>query len=152
MKWMALVCIVLVFMAGVGGMGSIGERTTHFSIKYGDSDGVSAGIGRTLEGCYKTINSYFGNLPKNINVLVIDDTKMDGIGKHVEAFSAWNPKSSTIVLRDTTLKDKKSLACVATHEICHLALNDILDKRAGRNSPGWKKARAWFSRMSRWTT
>jgi hypothetical protein len=127
MKWMALVCIVLVLMAGIG------ERTTHFSVKYDDSTEFSAGAGRTLEDCYKAINGYFGNLPASINVVVIDGAKMDNIGQHVEAFSAWNNKSSKIVLRDKTLKDKKSLGVVAKHEICHLALNDILEKKGGHD-------------------
>jgi hypothetical protein len=125
MKWMALACILLVLMAGIG------ERTTHFSVKYGDSTEFAPGVGRTLEDCYRFINDYFGNLPKTINVVVVDGAKMDNVGKHVEAFSAWNNKSSTIVLRDKTLKDKKSLGVVAKHEICHLALNDILAKKGG---------------------
>jgi hypothetical protein len=127
MKWMALVCIVLVLMAGIG------ERTTHFSVKYDESTEYSPGCGRTLEECYKVINGYFGNLPKSISVTVIDGAKMDSIGQHVEAFSAWNSKSSRIVLRDKTLKDPKSLGVVAKHEICHLALNDILEKKGGHD-------------------
>jgi hypothetical protein len=125
MKWMALACIVLVLMAGIG------ERTTHFNVKYTDSKEFAPGTGRALEDCYNLVNNYFGNLPKSIKVVVIDGEDMDNIGKHVEAFSAWNQKSSTIVLRDKTLKDKKSLSCVATHEITHLALNDILEKKGG---------------------
>jgi hypothetical protein len=121
------VCIVLVLMAGIG------EKTTHFSVKYDESTDFSPGCGRTLEDCYKVINGYFGNLPKSITVTVIDGAKMDSIGQHVEAFSAWNSKSSRIVLRDKTLKDKKSLGVVATHEICHLALNDILEKKGGHD-------------------
>jgi hypothetical protein len=127
MKWMALVCVLLVLMAGIG------ERTTHFSIKYSDSQEFAPGTGKALEECYKTVNSYFGNLPKSIKVVVIDGEEMDNIGKYVEAFSAWNQKSSTIVLREKTLKDKKSLSVVATHEITHLALNDILEKKGGHN-------------------
>lgn len=130
MKWMALVCIVLVLMA------SIGERTTHFSIKYSDSREFTPGTGRVLEDCYRLVNSYFGNLPRSISVIVIDGEEMDNVGKHVEAFSAWNKKSSKIVLRDKTLKDKKSLAVVATHEITHLALNNILERKGG-NEFAW---------------
>jgi hypothetical protein len=124
---MALACIVLVLMAGIG------EKTTHFSVKYSDSKEFTPGTGRALEDCYNLVNNYFGNLPKSIKVVVIDGEEMDNVGKHVEAFSAWNQKSSTIVLRDKTLKDKKSLSSVATHEITHLALNDILEKKGGKN-------------------
>lgn len=127
MKWMALACILLVLMAGVG------ERTTHFSINYNDMKEFAPGTGRVMEDCYKTVNGYFGNLPKSIKVVVVDGDEMDSVGKHVEAYSAWNQKSSTIVLRDKTLKDKKSLAVVATHEITHLALNDILVKKGGHD-------------------
>jgi hypothetical protein len=127
MKWMALACIVLVLMAGIG------EKTTHFSVKYSDSKEFAPGTGRALEDCYQLVNNYFGNLPKSIKVVVIEGEEMDNIGKHVEAFSAWNEKSSTIVLRDKTLKDKKSLSVVATHEITHLALNDILEKKGAKD-------------------
>jgi hypothetical protein len=114
-------------------MVGIGEKTTHFSVKYSDSKEFAPGTGRALEDCYNLVNNYFGNLPKSIKVVVIDGEEMDNVGKHVEAFSAWNQKSSTIVLRDKTLKDKKSLSCVATHEITHLALNDILEKKGGKS-------------------
>jgi hypothetical protein len=67
---------------------------------------------------------------------VVDGDDMDNVGKHVEAFSAWNSKSSTIVLRGETLKDKKSLGVVAKHEICHLALNDIIEKK-GSHDYAW---------------
>jgi hypothetical protein len=102
-------------------------------VKYTDSKEFAPGTGRALEDCYNLVNSYFGNLPKSIKVVVIDGEEMDNIGKHVEAFSAWNQKSSTIVLRDKTLKDKKSLGVVATHEITHLALNDIIVKKGGND-------------------
>ena len=127
MKWMALACIVLVLMAGIG------EKTTHFSVKYTDSKEFAPGTGRALEDCYNLVNNYFGNLPKSIKVVVIDGEEMDNVGKHVEAYSAWNQKSSTIVLRDKTLKDKKSLSVVATHEITHLALNDMLEKKHAKD-------------------
>jgi hypothetical protein len=127
MKWMALACVALVLMAGMG------EKTTHFSVKYEDAKAFEPGTGKVLEDSYKTVNNLFGNLPKTIKVLIIDGEKMDNVGKHVEAFSAWNKKSSTIVLREETLKDKKSLGVVSKHEICHLALNDLLEKKPGHN-------------------
>jgi hypothetical protein len=54
---------------------------------------------------------------------------MDEIGEHVEAFSAWNKKVSAIVIREDTLKNKKDLDVVLKHELCHLALNYILDSK-----------------------
>lgn len=143
MKWMAnlfwrlLACILaLALVAGTGVMAGVGEKTTHFSIKYSDSSALTPGIGRILEDSYRAVNGYFGNLPGSIKVVVIDGDAMDNIGKHVEAFSAWNHKSSTIVLRGETLKDKKSLGVVTKHEICHLALNDILEKK-GEKGFAW---------------
>ncbi|OPY26211.1 MAG: hypothetical protein A4E28_02669 [Methanocella sp. PtaU1.Bin125] len=130
MKWMALACIFLVLMVGIG------EKTTHFSIKYSDSKAFTPGTGRALEDAYRAVDSTLGNLPKAIKVVVVDGDEMDNVGKHVEAFSAWNTQSSTIVLRGDTLKDKKSLGVVAKHEICHLALNDILEKK-GKSNYAW---------------
>lgn len=136
MKWMALVCIVLVLLAGIGAVTSIGEKTTHFSIKYSDTKSFMPGTGRALEDAYRTVDSTLGNLPKTIKVVVVDGDDMDNVGKHVEAFSAWNSKSSTIVLRGDTLKDKKSLGVVAKHEICHLSLNSILERK-GQHDYAW---------------
>jgi len=133
MKWMALACIVLVLLAGIGTVASIGENTTHFSVRYSDTKSFAPGTGRALEDAYRAVDSTLGHLPKTIKVVVVDGDEMDNVGKHVEAFSAWNNKSSTIVLRGDTLKDKKSLGVVAKHEICHLALNDILEKKGQRD-------------------
>jgi hypothetical protein len=130
MKWMALACIVLVLLAGIG------ENTTHFSIKYSDKKAFAPGIGKTLEEGYRAVESTLGHLPKTIKVVVVEGDDMDNVGKHVEAFYAWNKKSSTIVLRGETLKDKKSLGVVAKHEICHLALNDIIEKN-GKGDYAW---------------
>lgn len=127
MKWMALACILLVLMAGAG------EKTTHFSIKYHDSKAVAGDIGRTLENDYRTVNDLFHDLPASIKVTIVDGDEMDSVGKHVEAYSAWNSHSSTIVLRAETLKNKKSLNVVTTHEITHLALNPILARKGGND-------------------
>ena len=129
MKWMALVCIALALAV----VGSVGETTTHFNVKYSDPAAATPGAGQTLEDAYKAVNNYFGNLPKSIKVVVVDGDEMDNVGKQVEAFSAWNHRSSTIVLRDKTLKDKKSLDVVARHEICHLALNDLLERKGEKD-------------------
>lgn len=123
MRWMALVCIFLLLAAGIG------EKTEHFYVKYDDMQYLSPGTGRALENAYQVVNDQLGSLPKVIKVIIIDDDKMDVVGKHVEAFSAWNHQSSTIVLRGETIKDSKALPVVAKHEICHLSLNVLLDDK-----------------------
>lgn len=133
MKWMALACIVLVLVAGIGAVAGIGEKTTHFSVRYSDTKSFTPGTGRALEDAYRAVDSTLGNLPGSIKVVVVDGSEMDNVGEHVEAFSAWNNRSSTIVLRGDTLKDKRSLGVVARHEICHLALNSILEKKGTRD-------------------
>lgn len=130
MKWMALVCVLLLMAVGVG------EKTDHFNVKYEDMKYLSPGTGKVLETAYHKVNGYLGTLPPSIKVVVVADEKMDKVGKHVEAFSAWNSQSSTIVLRDETVKDKQSLPVVATHEICHLGLNEILNNKE-ENGYSW---------------
>jgi len=124
--WMAVTCIILALLAGTAGAMNIGETTRHFDVYYADAAGSSDGIGTTLESAYRDINGYLGTCPPHIKVLVVGKKAMDQVGEHVEAFSAWNNRSSAIVLRQETIKDKKSLKVVAGHEICHLGLNNIL--------------------------
>jgi hypothetical protein len=137
MKWMVLVCITIAALALAmapcqGAVAAIGEKTGHFTIKYDSPEAFTPGTGKVLEDSYHKVNGLIGHLPSSIKVLIVDGGRMDDYGKHVEAFSAWNSRSSTIVLREETLKDKKSLGVVATHEICHLGLNSILQgKDAG---------------------
>lgn len=136
MKWMVLACITLLVLtlAVVTGPAAAasGEKTSHFTIKYSSPPSSAPGIGKVLEDSYHAVNNLVGHLPSTIKVVVVDNDAMDTYGKHVEAFSAWNNKSSTIVLRDETLKDKKSLGVVSRHEICHLGLNNILEKKDER--------------------
>lgn len=122
MKWMAIVCTLLV--ASI----SISQTTPHFNITYEDGWQYGSGVkvGDILEAAYNEINSYLQTCPDKIKVVIIDEAEMDKVGKHVEAFSAWNKRTSTIVLREETIKDKKMLNIVARHEICHLGLNNIL--------------------------
>jgi hypothetical protein len=131
--WMAVTCIVLVLLAGVADGMSIGEKTKHFDIYYADTTpgGNAGSIGQALESGYSEINGILGTCPTYIKVLVVGKKTMDQVGEHVEAFSAWNNKSSAIVLREETLKDRKSLKVVTEHEICHLGINNIL---ASKNS------------------
>jgi hypothetical protein len=136
--WMAVGCALLVLLmgmatlSGTAGAMNIGERTKHFDVYYANTP-PDSGIGPALEDAYNEINGYYGNLPGRIKVLVVGKKTMDQVGEHVEAFSAWNKKSSTIVLREETIKNKKSLDVVARHELCHLGLNDILARKQSKD-------------------
>jgi hypothetical protein len=132
---MAVTCIVLVLLAGVADGMSLGEKTKHFDIYYAVTapDSYGGSIGQTLESGYSNINGILGTCPAYIKVLVVGKKTMDQVGEHVEAFSAWNNKSSAIVLREETLKDKKSLKVVTEHEICHLGINNILAKKNSKD-------------------
>ncbi len=136
-------CILFILLAGIAGgslagkagAASMSEHTRHFNISYaGNSLPVAGydGLGDTMENCYDEINSYYGTLPDHIKVLVVGKKTMDQVGEHVEAFSAWNKKSSAIVLREETLKNKKSLDVVAKHELSHLGINNILANKESK--------------------
>jgi len=134
MKWMAVMCVFLVLLAGTAGAMSMGERTKHFEIYYvGTPPGGLNGVGQALENAYKEMNGYLDACPGQIKVLVVGKKTMDQVGEHVEAFSAWNTQSSTIVLREETIKNKKSLDVVARHEICHLGLNNIMARKQSKD-------------------
>lgn len=138
--WMAVGCVLLVLLVGSvtltapAGAMSAGERTKHFSVYYANTppEGVT-GVDKTLESAYSEVNGYFGNLPGQIKVLVVGKKAMDQVGEHVEAFSAWNKQSSTIVLREETIKDKKSMDIVVRHELTHLCLNDVLARKQSKD-------------------
>lgn len=125
---MAIGCIVLLLTAGMANAVSVQGSTKHFDITYGSSWPVSGGedVGQVLEKSYSDVNNILGTCPAHIKVIVVGKKSMDEVGDHVEAFSAWNNKSSAIVLRQETVKNPKSLDVVAKHEICHLGLNPIL--------------------------
>jgi Peptidase MA superfamily len=131
--WMAVTCILLVLLAASANAMSLGEKTKHFDLYYADASQLDrkSGTGQALENAYGSINGYLDTCPDHIKVLVVGKKTMDQVGEHVEAFSAWNNKSSAIVLREESLKDEKALTVVAKHEICHLGINNIL---AGKNS------------------
>lgn len=128
-------CILLIFLAGTADAANAGEHTRHFNITYaGNSQPLTGfnGLGDTMENCYSEINGYYSTLPDHIKVLVIGKKTMDELGEHVEAFSAWNKNSCAIVLREETLKDKKSLGVVAKHELSHLGINNILANKISK--------------------
>ncbi len=126
--WMAVFCIALLLLAGTASALTPGETTRHFDIFYANpsADNGYNGLGQTLESSYGEINELLGTCPGHIKVLVVGKKTMDQVGEHVEAFSAWNNKSSAIILRQETISDKKSLKVVSGHEICHLGINNIL--------------------------
>jgi len=130
MRWVALVCVLLFIAVGIG------EQTEHFNIRYNDFYQSNSDTGKVLENAYNDVNMYLGTVPPSIKVIVVDKDRMDAVGNHVEAFSSWSRRSSSIVLRDETLKDPKSLSVVAKHEICHLGLNNILES-GGEGRFGW---------------
>ena len=139
MKRVAVGCIFLILLVGTALLAGrprddYGGQTRHFTINYANTppDGSNS-IGQALENAYNEINGYFGNCPEKIKVLVVGKKTMDQVGEHVEAFSAWNRQSSTIVLREETLKNKKSMDVVARHEICHLGLNDIMARKQSKD-------------------
>ena len=127
---LAVACIILLLIAGAANALTVGERTKHFDIIYGaglqPSDGKR--LEQTLENGYGEINGYYGTLPDRVKVLIVGKETMDEVGSHVEAFSAWNKKSSAIVLREETLEQDKQpmLDVVVKHELSHLGINNIL--------------------------
>jgi hypothetical protein len=141
MKRVAIGCVLLVFFIAIGisvlaapaGAADIGEQTRHFDVYYANTPPDGSAIGSAIESAYSEINGYFGNIPPKVKVLVVGKKTMDKVGEHVEAFSAWNKKSSTIVLREETIKNKKSLDIVIRHELCHLGLNDILARKQSKD-------------------
>lgn len=122
--------IILIAMAGA--MAGTAQAS-HFTISYSEAMPFSMhdSLEDSLEGAYNDIQSYVGGVPANVRIVVVSEDKMDKMGKHVEAFSAWNKKASAIVIREETLKDKKELDVVLRHEMCHLALNNILAGKEG---------------------
>jgi hypothetical protein len=133
--WMAVFCIALLLLAGTASALTPGETTRHFDIFYANPSAENGytGLGQTLESSYGEINELLGTCPGHIKVLVVGKKTMDQVGEHVEAFSAWNNKSSAIVIREESLKNKKSLQVVCEHEICHLGLNYILAKKSSKD-------------------
>jgi len=132
MRWIvAVICLLLIVSVGVANA-KVVETTPHFDITYlsGITPAGASTLGNVLENSYETVNRVFGTCPScHIKVLVVGKKAMDSVGEHVEAFSAWNQKSSAIVLRESSINDKKSLAVVTKHEITHLALNNILENK-----------------------
>lgn len=132
--WMAIGCIVLLLAAGMASAAGVGETTRHFDITYGSTPQQTGAddTGQVLERAYNVVNGLWGTLPDHIKVIVVGKKSMDQVGEHVEAFSAWNRESSSIVLRQETLKNKKSLEVVVEHELCHLGMNPILADKGGK--------------------
>jgi hypothetical protein len=129
-RYMAVACIILLIIVGAAGALATGERTKHFDIVYATGLQPADGdrLAHTLENAYDEINGYYGTLPDRVKALVVGKKAMDEVGPHVEAFSAWNKRSSAIVLREETLETDKQpvLDVVVKHELSHLGINNIL--------------------------
>jgi len=127
-RYLAVACVFLMILSCTANALTSGEQTKHFDIVYASGLEPSAGksLGQTLENAYDEINGYYGTLPDHVKVLIVGKRTMDEVGPHVEAFSAWNKKSSAIVLRDETLDKQPSLDVVVKHELSHLGINNIL--------------------------
>ncbi len=128
--WMAIGCIVLLLTAGMASAASTAETTKHFEIISSNSlSANSYDLGSLLERCYNDVNDVWGSAPDHIKVILVGKKSMDQVGEHVEAFSAWNKDSSTIVLRQDSLKNKNSLKVAAEHELCHICINPFIAKK-----------------------
>jgi hypothetical protein len=103
------------------------ENTRHFEIVSANPVSTSSyDLGSLLERCYYEVNSVWGSAPDHIKVIIVGKKSMDQVGEHVEAFSAWNRDSSSIVLRQESLKNKNSLKVAAEHEMCHICINPFI--------------------------
>jgi hypothetical protein len=131
MKWRAMACILLLLSMSVAMASAldIGDRSEHFKVSY--TDPLARPINNdsllnVLENAHGHVNGYFGTCPGHIEVIVISDQDMDKFGKQVDSFFAWNKAMSAIILRQGTLKNKTMLPVIVSHEMTHLAINNIL--------------------------
>jgi hypothetical protein len=132
--WMAIGCIVLLLMAGIASAAGTDETTRHFEIvSINPVSTNSYDLGNLLERCYYEVNSIWGSAPDHIKVIIVGKKSMDQVGEHVEAFSAWNRESSSIVLRQESLKNKNSLKVAAEHEMCHICINPYIADKDCKN-------------------
>jgi hypothetical protein len=134
MKWWAVACILLLLSMPVAMASAldIGDSSEHFKVSY--TDPLARPVNNdslfdVLESAYDHVNGYFGTCPGHIEVIVIGDRDMDKVGKQVDSFFAWNQAMSAIILRQGTLKNKTLLPVIVSHEVTHLAINDILSHK-----------------------
>lgn len=134
MRWWAMACafLLLAMTATTANAVNMGDSTRHFNVTYCDSRSNrmnNADFLSSLEESYDYVNGYFGSCPDHVEVIVIDDKDMDKFGKQVDSFFAWNQQMSAIILRQGTLKNRTLLPVIVSHEMTHLAVNDILCKK-----------------------
>src|SRR5271157_94412 len=134
MRWLAAACILILLLAfaTTAHALSIGQGTLHFNVTFYNGtgrDNKNATLFHVLEGSYDYVNGYFGTCPRHVEVIVVDNKAMDEAGKHVDSLSAWNEEMSAIVLRQDSLKNESYLPVLVRHEMTHLAINDILNKK-----------------------
>jgi hypothetical protein len=135
MKWPAVACLLLVMLVGTASAAAE-SRQGHFSVTFTTGQprpADDAGLMGVLEKAYDSADGRFGACPGHIEVIVVDDRAMDEeAGGQVDAFSAWNKAMSAIVLRESAVDNRTSLPFVVEHEMCHLAVNEILCKKDPR--------------------
>ena len=131
MKWRTMACILLLLSMSVAMASAldISDSSEHFKVSY--TDPLARPVNNdslldVLESAYSHVNGYFGTCPDHIEAIVIGDRDMDKVGKQVDSFFAWNKAMSAIILRQGTLKNKTLLPVIVSHEMTHLAINNIL--------------------------
>lgn len=134
MKWWAVACILLLLAMSVAMASALDIRDSsdHFKVSY--TDPLARPVNNdslldVLESAYGHVNGYFGTCPDHIEVIVIGDRDMDRVGRQVDSFFAWNQAMSAIVLRQGTLKNTTMLPVIVSHEMTHLAINNILSHK-----------------------
>jgi uncharacterized protein with NAD-binding domain and iron-sulfur cluster len=134
MKRRAMACILLLLamLAVTASAADPGESTRHFNITFSNGSAYTAdnaSLFSTLEEAYGQVNWFFGSCPDNVEVIILDDSDMDQLGKQVDSFFAWNQALSAIILRKGMLTNDTQLPVIARHEMTHLAINEILCKK-----------------------
>jgi hypothetical protein len=133
MRWPPAALLLLVLY--IGAQAAAAEAINgHFTITNTTgttgTTGTDAGLMDVLEKAYDRVDGRFGACPGHIEVIVVGDSAMDEeAGEQVDAFSAWNKAISAIILRQSAVDNRASLPLVAEHEMCHLAVNEILCKK-----------------------
>lgn len=134
MKRRAVACILLLLalLAVTASAADTRESAGHFNITFSNGSAYNpenTSLDGTLEEAYGQVNWFFGSCPDHIDVIVLDDSDMDQVGKQVDSFFAWNKALSAIILRQRICKNDTQLPVISRHEMTHLAVNEILCKK-----------------------
>jgi len=127
MGWTAVSCALALTLLLAG---TASADAGHFGISFRDCpETASSGLQAALDAAYGRVNGTFGTCPDHVEVVIISDGAMDKVGKHVDSFSGWNKEFSAIVLRNSSINNCSSLPVLASHELTHLAVNEMLSKK-----------------------